>query len=97
MIKNITIALLIGVIVGQTYKADTAVNVDSITRRDLFTAAALCGIIANSNSNPLGWKPFPGLRNNFRSQNKFVDGANHYADLLMKFADPNAEPAPSQP
>ena len=97
MIKNLTIVLLLGIIIGQNCKADTAVNIDSITRRDLYAAAALCGIIANERSNPLGWKVFPGIRNNFRSQDQFVNGANHYADLLIESANPNSVPASGHP
>ena len=77
MIKNITIALLIGVIVGQTCKADTAVNLDSITRRDLFTAAALCGILASPNHGRTVFDPY-------NSPTKVCEGANHYADELAK-------------
>jgi hypothetical protein len=80
MIKNIIIALLVGIVIGQSCKADSN---DSITRRDLYTATALCGILANENSNPLGWKPFNEFRNKMRSGDQFIEGANHYADLLL--------------
>jgi hypothetical protein len=82
MVKNVVIALLVGIIIGQTCKADTAVNLGSITRKDLFAAAALCGIIANEKSNPLGFKLFNDVRNEWRSKNQFVAGANYYADKM---------------
>lgn len=82
MVKNIVIALLVGIIIGQTCKADTAVNTSSIGRKDLFAAAALCGIIANDNSNPLGHKLFNDIRNQWRSKDQFVAGANYYADKM---------------
>jgi hypothetical protein len=82
MVKNIVIALLVGIIIGQTCKADTAINTNSITRKDLFAAAALCGIIANEKSNPLGFKLFNDVRNEWRSKNQFVAGANYYADKM---------------
>jgi hypothetical protein len=80
MIKNIIIALLVGIVIGQNCKADSN---DAISKRDLITAAALSGILANPNSNPLGWKPFNEFRNKMRSGDQFVEGANHYADLVI--------------
>lgn len=80
MVKNIVIALLLGVVIGQNCKAQTN---DSISRRDLYAAAALCGILANQNSNPMGWKPFNEFRNQMRSGNQFVEGADHYAEMLL--------------
>jgi hypothetical protein len=62
----------------------------SITKKDLFAAAALCGILANDKSNPLGWRPFNEIRNRFRSEDQFIDGANHYADQLI-----NPAPVPA--
>ncbi len=84
MLKNIVIALLVGIIIGQTCKADTAANIGSISRKDLFAAAALCGIIANEKSNPLGFKLFNDIRNQWRSKDQFVNGANYYADKLAE-------------
>jgi hypothetical protein len=92
MVKNIVIALLVGIIIGQTCKADTAVNINSITRKDLFAAAALCGIIANEKSNPLGFKLFNDVRNEWRSKNQFVAGANYYADKMDEL-DSTASPS----
>ena len=80
MVKNVVIALLVGIVIGQTCKADSN---ETISKRDLFTAAALCGILSNPNSNPLGWKPFNEFRNKMRSGDQFVEGANHYADLVI--------------
>ena len=94
MVKNIVIALLAGIIIGQTCKADTAINTSSISRKDLFAAAALCGIIANDRSNPLGFKLFNNIRNQFRSQDQFINGANYYAD---KMDEPSSTAAPSKP
>lgn len=79
MVKNIVIALLVGVVIGQNCKAQSN---DTITRRDLFAALSLCGILANQNSNPMGWKPFNEFRNQMRSGNQFVDGAQRYAEML---------------
>ena len=81
MIKNVVIALLVGIVIGQNCKADVT-SASSISRKDLFTAAALCGILANEKSNPLGWRPFNEIRNRFRSEDQLVDGANHYAEQL---------------
>lgn len=79
MIKNLVIALLVGIVIGQTCRAQSS---DSISKRDLYAAAALCGILANGNSNPMGWKVFNEFRNQMRSGEQFVEGANRYADLL---------------
>jgi hypothetical protein len=82
MVKNVVIALLAGIIIGQTCKADTTINTNSISRKDLFAAAALCGIIANQRSNPLGFKLFNDIRNQWRSKDQFINGANYYADKM---------------
>ncbi len=94
MVKNVVIALLMGIIIGQICKADTTVNTNSISRKDLFAAAALCGIIANEKSNPLGFKLFNDIRNQWRSKDQFINGANYYAD---KMDESGSTAAPSKP
>ncbi len=56
MNKNIIIALLVGLLIGTNLpRADADVPV--ISRRDLYTAATMIGILASPNWNPTNTKP----------------------------------------
>ncbi len=51
MTKNIIIALLTGLLIGSNLPRANA-DTSSISRADLFTAAALIGVLASPNWNP---------------------------------------------
>lgn len=72
--------LIIGLLIGlscNAVKADT----QSITRKDLFEAAALCGVLANSGHDPFGQL---GMFGAFQQPDGFVKLARRYAGMATK-------------
>lgn len=76
--KNAVIALLIGLLFGQLCNAQPAPNL--VSRRDLFEAAALIGVLANPAHDPFGSFSFTW----FRQPSDFTRVSQAYADAALK-------------
>lgn len=77
MSKNLIIAFLLGIVLTSAVKADTT---NTITREDLFEAAALCGVLANEAHDPFGAFSFVF----FRQPSDFITVSRAYAKEAVK-------------
>lgn len=77
--KNVAIALLLGVLIGQSVNAQQMPGV-ALARRDLFEAAALIGVLANPAHDPFGSFSFTW----FRQPSDFTRVSQAYADAALK-------------
>lgn len=79
MNKSTVIALLVGLLVGQACAGFARADVPGFSRHDLMEAAALAGILANNDHDPLGYW---GWGSSFRQPVDFQKAAKDYADAM---------------
>lgn len=77
---NRATALIIGLLIGLSISPVKASSTASITRADLFEAAALCGVLANSGHDPFG---VMGLTAPFQGPSSFTNLAKKYARMAQ--------------
>lgn len=80
MKKNIVIALLVGIILGQNVPRATADEpaAGGITKHDLLYAAAICGLCGNSRFDPTGHM---GLTSGLKGPDGLKKLARNYASV----------------